>query len=218
MVLCVEVTFAPFCCPIFVNGFNLNFAFDTTPLDPCTFATCSVGATCNLVVGLIAFELNVVIYCHSPSLGLTTKAKGSQGRGLKKVWEWRFTLSSELFFWELESWWTPKPSESDCRGQTTLHWKVSYIIGKLLKCRCLKWVRMARLDICNISYGKKKGWEQFDSRPQKVGNWPDFRAWKWNVIHHWKALDNNYNFALDLIPIGGLSKKLWPHKVEGVQP
>ncbi len=63
MVLCVEVTFAPFCCPISFNGFNLNFAFDTTPLDPCTFATCSVGATYNLVVGPVAFRLNVVAYC-----------------------------------------------------------------------------------------------------------------------------------------------------------
>jgi hypothetical protein len=34
-----------------------------------------------------------------------------------------------------------------------------YIIGKLLKCRCLKWARIIHLDICNKSYGKKKGWE-----------------------------------------------------------
>ncbi len=39
MVLCVEATFAPLCRPISLNGFNLNFAFDTTPLDPCIFAT-----------------------------------------------------------------------------------------------------------------------------------------------------------------------------------
>jgi hypothetical protein len=40
-----------------------------------------------------------------------------------------------------------------------------------LKCKCLKWAHMTRLDICNTSYGKKKGWEsnwQFDSQPQKV--------------------------------------------------
>jgi hypothetical protein len=34
-----------------------------------------------------------------------------------------------------------------------------YIIGKLSKCRCLKWARMGHLDICNKSYGKKKGRE-----------------------------------------------------------
>ncbi len=80
---------------------------------------------------------------------------------------------------------------------------------------------MTHLDICNTSYGKNKGQEsnwQFDSRPQKVRNRPDFRACRWSAIHHWKALDESYNFALDLIPIRGLSKKLWPRKVTGVQP
>jgi hypothetical protein len=80
---------------------------------------------------------------------------------------------------------------------------------------------MTRLDICNTSYGKKKGREsnwQFDFRPQKVGNRPDFRACRWSVIHRWKDLDESYNFTLNLILIGGLSKKLWPCKVVGVQP
>jgi hypothetical protein len=34
-----------------------------------------------------------------------------------------------------------------------------------------KWVRMTHLDICNTSYGQKKGWEsnwEFDSQPRKV--------------------------------------------------
>jgi hypothetical protein len=50
------------------------------------------------------------------------------------------------------------------------------MIGKLLKCICLKWARMTHLNSCNTSYGKKKGWESnwhFDSQPQKVGNRPD---------------------------------------------
>jgi hypothetical protein len=95
----------------------------------------------------------------------------------ERVWGWKLTLPSELLFWELESQWILEPLESDCRGQNTLHWKVFYIIGKLLKCRCLKWVCMTHLDICNTSYGKKKGQEsnwQFDSQPQNVGNWLDF--------------------------------------------
>jgi len=33
---------------------------------------------------------------------------------------------------------------------------VLYIIGKLLKHRCLKWARIAHLDIWNTSYGQKK--------------------------------------------------------------
>jgi hypothetical protein len=65
-----------------------------------------------------------------------------------------------------ESCGTSKTSKFDCRGQNTSHWGVVYIIGKLLKCRCQKWLRMGHLDICSTSYDKKKGrksnW-QFDS-------------------------------------------------------
>jgi len=79
---------------------------------------------------------------------------------------------------------------------------------------------MGHLDIWSTSYGKKKGWEsncQFDSQPLKVGNCFDPNACRWSATHLWKALNESYKFASDLIPIGGLSKKLWPHKVLGVQ-
>jgi hypothetical protein len=49
-----------------------------------------------------------------------------------------------------------------------LPWGVIYIIGKFLKCRCWKWPCMSHSNICNISYGQKKGREsnwQFDFRP-----------------------------------------------------
>jgi hypothetical protein len=49
---------------------------------------------------------------------------------------------------------------------------------------------------------------QFDSRPLKIKNRPDPDACKWGATHCWKALDESYNFSLDLIPIGGLSKEL----------
>jgi hypothetical protein len=70
---------------------------------------------------------------------------------------------------------------------------------------------MSHLDICNTSYGQKKGWEsnwQFDSRPLKVGNRPNPSVLRESATHHWKVLKESYKFALDLIPIGGLSKKL----------
>jgi hypothetical protein len=35
-------------------------------------------------------------------------------------------------------------------------------------------------------------------------------------IHHWNALNKGYNFALDLILIGGLHRKLYTLKVAGV--
>jgi len=38
-----------------------------------------------------------------------------------------------------------------------------------------------------------------------------------SATHRWKALKENYKFALNLIPIGGLSKQLWICKIPGVQ-
>jgi hypothetical protein len=73
-----------------------------------------------------------------------------------------------------------------------------------LKCKCPKWPRMSHLDICNTSYGRKKGWEsnwQFDSRPLEVGNRPDSGACRWSATHPWKDLEESYNFGLDLILI-----------------
>jgi hypothetical protein len=105
-------------------------------------------------------------------------------------------------------------------SQNTLPWGVLHVIGKLLKCRCRKWPRMSHLDICSISYGKKKGWEsnwQFDSWPLKVGNRPNPGVCRWSATHRWKALKERYKFSLDLIPIQGLSKELWTHKVLRVQ-
>jgi hypothetical protein len=70
---------------------------------------------------------------------------------------------------------------------------------------------MTHLNICNISYGKKKGREsnwQFDSRPQKVGNRPDPRVCKCSATHYWKDLDKSYNIASDLILIRGMIKEL----------
>jgi hypothetical protein len=45
---------------------------------------------------------------------------------------------------------------------------------------------------------------------------PNFLVWKWHVTYCWKALDKGYNFAQDLISIGGLQRKLWAPKVVGV--
>jgi len=65
------------------------------------------------------------------------------------------THTPEIGTWE--SFGTPKTSEFDRKGQNTLHWGVLYIIRKLTKCKCRKWPRMGHLDICNTSYGEKKG-------------------------------------------------------------
>jgi hypothetical protein len=77
----------------------------------------------------------------------------------------------------MESQWTPKSLEGDCRRKNSMVWKVIFIIGELLERGCLKWVCMTHLDIWNTSDGQKKGQEsnwQFDSRPLKVRNRPNF--------------------------------------------
>jgi hypothetical protein len=41
-------------------------------------------------------------------------------------------------------------------------------------------------------------------------------VFRWSETHRWKDLDEGYNFALDLIAIGGLQRKLCALKVVGV--
>ncbi len=119
----------------------------------------------------------------------------------------------------MESRWTYEFSKNDFRGQNPLDWQVPYIIENLLELRCLKWARMTHLDISNTSYGQKKGREsncQFDSRPLKVINCPEFLVCKLCAIYCWKDLDKGYNFAFNLILITRLKTKLWAPKVAGV--
>ncbi len=167
--------------------------------------------------------------CRNPNLGLATKARGYKvvGQdgdlgalhmllGVQKVWG-HSQVNSHVGSWSPER--TFESSERNFRGQNSLLWRVIYIIRKLLKFRCLKWALIAHLDIWNTSYGQKKGWEsnwQFDSRPLKVGNWPNSLACKQRATYRWKSLDEGYNFSLNCIAFGGLHKKLCALKVTGV--
>ncbi len=133
------------------------------------------------------------------------------------MWGWNSTPKSG----KLESTETPKNLELEFKGQSTSYWGVLYITGKVLKCRCLKWPHMGHLVISSPSYGQKKGREsnwQFDSRPLKVRNRPlpdvDGRIVTWR----WKALDEGYNFGLNLVPIRVWGEELWASKVPGLQP
>jgi len=40
---------------------------------------------------------------------------------------------------------------------------------------------------------------------------------RWSATHRWKALEESYNFGLDLVPIQAWGKKLWTPKVLGAQ-
>ncbi len=140
--------------------------------------------------------------------------------GMQRVWgnePSHSQVNSHVGNWSLE--WSPEFSERDFKGQNPLPWRFFCIIGKLLKFRCLKWARIAHLDVCITSYGQKKGREsnwQFDSRPVKVRNRLDSLACSRHATYHWKALDKGYNFALNIITIASLHKKLCALKVVGV--
>jgi hypothetical protein len=91
--------------------------------------------------------------CRNPSLGLMTKAKGLQGCGprlnlgvaiscpgsAKECEGKKPHIPKWTPMLELESRWTPKCLESDCKGQNAMARGVLYIIRNLLKLRCLKW-------------------------------------------------------------------------------
>ncbi len=156
---------------------------------------------------------------HWKGVGQEEAREFKEVRG--SVREWILTLPRQLPLWEKESRWTPETSEGELKGQISVDCCAFYIIGKLLKLRCLKWARIAHLDIWNISYGQKKGREsnwQFDFRPLKVGNQPLPDVRFESATRSWKALDESYNFGLDLVAIGLCSRELWAPKVPGLQP
>jgi hypothetical protein len=133
----------------------------------------------------------------------------------ESVREWTFTLPRQLPLGELESWRTPESSGSDYKGQNPSVWKVFNIIGKLLKFKCLKWAHITHLDIWNTSYGQKKGWEsnwQFDSRPLKFRNQPNFFTCRWHVTYNWK----NYRWGPQLWFRPHRDRR-FAHKVMGFQ-
>jgi hypothetical protein len=66
-------------------------------------------------------------------------------------------LNSHCGSWSSK--WTLKSSKRNYRGQNPLVQRMFYIIGNILKLRCLKWACMTHLDIWNTSYDQKKGWE-----------------------------------------------------------
>jgi hypothetical protein len=63
--------------------------------------------------------------------------------------------------------------------------------------------------------GRESNW-QFDSRPLKVNNWPNFLTCRWLATYRWKTLNKDYNFASHFISIGGLHTNLWGPKVARV--
>jgi hypothetical protein len=135
---------------------------------------------------MVAFPINYVV---TLALGLRPRqrfarlqAKRGAGSHTTYYWECGRMWGNEpshpkgVPLWRLEFRWIPEFSEGDCRGQNSMTRGIIYIIGKLLEHR---WAHITHLDIWNTSYGQKKGREsnwQFDFRPLKVGNRPNFLA------------------------------------------
>jgi hypothetical protein len=108
------------------------------------------------------------------ALGLRPRQRGCKGAGQEKaqeshhilprmeesVREWTLTLSMQLPLWEIESRWTLEISKNAFKGQNLMACGVFYIIGKLLEHKCLKWVRIAHLDIWTQVMAKRRAGNQ----------------------------------------------------------
>jgi hypothetical protein len=93
-----------------------------------------------------------ILACNIRNICVATLTSSSQPR--QGVGRWRAKKK------------TPEFLERNFRGQNSLLQGILYIIGKILKRRCLKWSYITHLDIFNTSYGQKNGREsnwQFDS-------------------------------------------------------
>ncbi len=64
------------------------------------------------------------------------------------------THTPEMGTWE--SFEIPETSKFNCRGQSTSHWGVLYIIGKLWKWRCRKWACMGHFNFYNTWWQKER--------------------------------------------------------------
>ncbi len=98
--------------------------------------------------------------CRNPCFGLATKAKGLQGCGPRESPGVKSHIPGSVRKCEGVNLhipkaptlgygipWTPEIVESNFRGQKLMACNFFYIIGKLLKPRCLKWVQISHLDI-----------------------------------------------------------------------
>jgi hypothetical protein len=122
---------------------------------------------------------------------------------------------------DLESSGTPECLGFNSKAQNTSMRGVLGVIGKVLNLRYRKWPRIVHLDICNPSYGQKKGREsnwQFDSRPLKVRNRPFLDLRIESARCRWKDLNKGYNVDSDLVAIKLCSRELWTPEVPGLQP
>jgi hypothetical protein len=137
----------------------------------------------------------------------------------KNVKEWTLTLPSELPFWEFESQMDSQIFRGQLQGSKFIglrrylyHWKAfgtyMFKMGSHDPFGSLKhklWPKERSGVKLIIWLLTTKSWES-----------PRFPCVQVTCHIRWKALDKGYNFALDLISIGGLQTKLWAPKAAKV--
>jgi hypothetical protein len=144
-----------------LNGFVIQ-PYTTSDYLHVWTALCINKYYCHNVANIVMVSALLVFqFCHNLNLGLVTKVRACKGAGQERSWGVTFhtpgsakecegmnpRTPKELPLWELESRWTPESSQGNCRNQNPMDWGVIYIIGKLLKRKCLKWAHMTHLDI-----------------------------------------------------------------------
>jgi len=121
----------------------------------CIFFLIEIFSPCKLTNRLTMTAITTLTLGSRPKQGLARRRDKRETReahfilsGVQEsVKEWTLTLPRQLPLGELESRRTLESLGSDCKGQNPSVWRVLYIIGKLLKHRCLKWARITHLDI-----------------------------------------------------------------------
>jgi hypothetical protein len=171
--------------------------------------------------------------CHNFSLGLTIEARACKGAGYE--WNPRVTFHVPRSARECEGMSPHTPKWTPTLGVKVL--MDSWIfIGKLqgskfskLRSSLYNWkaleMQMSKMGSYDpFGHLKHKLWPK-EGPGIKLAIWLlTTKSWKsprftyLKVVRHihWKALDEGYNFALDLTSIKGLHTKLWAPKVVGV--
>jgi hypothetical protein len=172
------------------------------------------------------------VTCHNLGLGLTTKARVYKGAGQDWV---RGHISCS---WECKRVWGNKPSHSQVNShfgswhhsgfpnfqraivEAKTHWIEKFLISLESSWNIDVWKGL------HDPFGqlKHKLWPK-ERLGLKLTIWlPTIKSWESPQFpymqvactYHWKAFDEGYNFAQDLISIGGLHTKLWALQIMGV--
>jgi hypothetical protein len=164
---------------------------------------------------LIWFSTNVIVTTLAlgsrPRQGFARVWAKKGARECGKMWEWTLTLPNELPFWGVGV-----PVDSRNFKKRLQRSKPLALRNSLYHWKSIE-VQMSEMGSHDpFGHLQHKLWAKERPRvklvvwlpPWEVRNRLDSLACRWRVTHRWKALNEGYNFDSDLVPIGGLHKKL----------